>query len=83
MTPGAPPVGQCCYCNAPAPRLYRLPPRALRGLLRDGPACHFCYIKLSGIKPTKSRLVSASELAEGQETRPRRTGTAPTNRRAV
>jgi hypothetical protein len=49
----------CTFCNAPAPGLYVLPARVARRLPLVRPACYFCFIRISGIRPTRSRLVSA------------------------
>jgi hypothetical protein len=54
-------LGECRYCNAPAPRLYTLPPRLRPELRAVGPACYFCFIRSSGIRPTRAQLASAAE----------------------
>lgn len=51
-------IGECRYCNAPAPRLYALPPRLRPEQRAAGPACYFCFIRVTGIKPTRRQLVS-------------------------
>ena len=49
---------ECQLCNAPAPRLYALPPRVRQARPNVGSACYFCYIRVTGIKPTRRQLVS-------------------------
>ena len=53
--------GECRYCNTLAPRLYTLPPRLRPELRAVGPACYFCLIRATGIKPTRLQLASAAE----------------------
>jgi hypothetical protein len=52
-------VGECRYCNAPVPRLYALPARLRPELRSAGPVCYFCFIRATGIKPTRRQLVRA------------------------
>ena len=54
----------CPFCSAPAPRVYALPPRISREHPQVRPACYFCYIRMAGIKPTRSRLVSVRHLTD-------------------
>jgi hypothetical protein len=54
-------LDECRLCNTPAPRLYTLPPRARQGRLVGGPACYFCFIRATGIKPTRRQLVGNAE----------------------
>ena len=61
MTSKASAVIICPFCSAPAPGLYELPTRIVRTHQRVRPACYFCYIRMSGIKPTRSRLVADVE----------------------
>ena len=49
---------ECHLCNAPAPRLYALPPQVRRARPSAGPACYFCFIRATGIKPTRRQIVS-------------------------
>ena len=55
----------CPFCSAPAPRVYALPPRISREHPRVRPACYFCYIRMAGIKPTRSRLISGRHRSDG------------------
>jgi hypothetical protein len=55
-------MATCHFCNLSSPRLYAVPEKSLRGRRVDGPACYFCYIKMTGIKPTRRKLVAASEV---------------------
>ena len=48
---------ECRLCNAPAPRLYALPPRVRQARPSSGPACYFCFIRATGIKPTRRQIV--------------------------
>ena len=48
---------ECYLCNAPAPRLYALPPRVSQARPGAGPACYFCFIRVTGIKPTRRQIV--------------------------
>ena len=48
---------ECHLCNAPAPRLYALPPRIRQARPSAGPACYFCFIRVTGIKPTRRQIV--------------------------
>lgn len=63
MTSKASSTVSCPLCNAPAPGLYELPTRVARRLPLVRPACYFCYIRMAGIKPTRSRLVTTVVLA--------------------
>jgi hypothetical protein len=54
----------CPFCSATALHVYALPSRVSRELPHVRPACYFCYIRMAGIKPTRSRLVSAHHLAD-------------------
>ena len=49
-------LNECRYCNAPASRLYVLPPRVRLENRASGPACYFCFIRVAGIKPTRKHL---------------------------
>ena len=51
---------ECRYCAAPASRLYILPPRVRPERRAAGPACYFCFIRVTGIKPTRRQLASAA-----------------------
>ena len=50
--------GVCPRCNARAPRLYRLPEKALLSRAAPPAACSFCYVRLVGITPTRRQLVA-------------------------
>lgn len=52
----------CQQCEADTARLYSLPTRLTGG---RGPrvVCHFCYIRLSGLRPTRAALADRAELA--------------------
>jgi len=69
--PAPPPVSPralktvCAYCDAPAPRLYLLPLRARVGRHQDGPACHFCFLRLAGIKPDRRHLAPPDGALDG------------------
>jgi hypothetical protein len=52
---------ECRYCTAPASRLYSLPPRVRPERRGAGPACYFCFIRVTGIKPTRRQLASPVE----------------------
>jgi hypothetical protein len=52
---------ECRYCNVLAPRLYTLPPRIRPELRAVGPACYFCFIRTTGIKPTRRQLAAVTE----------------------
>ena len=52
---------ECRYCTAPASRLYSLPPRVRPERRGAGPACYFCFLRVTGIKPTRRQLVSPVE----------------------
>jgi hypothetical protein len=54
----------CPFCSTPAPCVYTLPPRVANTLPLIRPACYFCYIRMAGIKPTRSRIAMAGELAD-------------------
>ena len=54
-------LNECRMCNAPSPRLYTLPPRARHNGRVAGPACYFCFIRATGIKPTRRQQVKAVE----------------------
>ncbi|MFN8637123.1 MAG: hypothetical protein U0893_25020 [Chloroflexota bacterium] len=63
------PSADCPSCNAPASRIYSLPTHRARGR-RVAAACYFCYIRITGIKPTRSRLVALGRdelLADGSD----------------
>jgi hypothetical protein len=47
-----------------APRLYTLPAKALRGRRVARPACYFCFIRTTGIKPTRRQLVRSADLGD-------------------
>jgi hypothetical protein len=47
---------ECRYCSAPAPRLYTLPLRLRPEIRAAGPACFFCYLRATGMKPTRRQL---------------------------
>jgi hypothetical protein len=51
-------IGECRYCNAPTPRLYALPARLRPEQRAAGPACYFCFIRATGIKPTRRQLAT-------------------------
>jgi hypothetical protein len=55
----------CPFCSTPAPHVYSLPTRVANRLPRVRPACYFCYIRMTGIKPTRSRIVADGELVDG------------------
>jgi len=55
----------CTFCNFPAPRLYVLPPRVATTRTTAGPACYFCFIKMTGIKPNRSRLSPTTAGSDG------------------
>jgi hypothetical protein len=57
----------CPFCSAPAPGVYALPPRVSREHPYVRPACYFCYIRMAGIKPTRSRLVSVGHRSDGTD----------------
>ena len=61
MTYGATMLNECRMCNAPTPRLYTLPQRARHNGRVAGPACYFCFIRATGIKPTRRQLVTSAE----------------------
>lgn len=50
---------ECHLCNAPVPRVYALPPRVSQARPGAGPACYFCFIRVTGIKPTRRQIVKA------------------------
>jgi hypothetical protein len=54
----------CTMCRAPGPRLYLLPERAARDGFHTGPTCYFCFIRMTGMKPTRSRLAPVSVTPE-------------------
>jgi hypothetical protein len=62
-------MATCQMCNAPSPRLYTVPAKSLRGRRIDGSACYFCYIRTTGIKPTRSKLVSESSATDASSIR--------------
>ena len=51
--------GECRYCNASVPRLYALPVRLRPEQRAAGPACYFCFLRATGIKPSRRELVLA------------------------
>jgi hypothetical protein len=53
---------ECHLCNAPAPRLYALPSRVREVRPGAGPACYFCFIRTTGIKPTRRQIVRSGNL---------------------
>jgi hypothetical protein len=55
-------VSECRYCSVPARQLYALPARLRPEQRAAGPACYFCFIRATGIKPTRRQL-SVSETA--------------------
>jgi hypothetical protein len=57
-------LGECRYCNAPSPRLYALPARIRPERRAAGPACYFCFIRATGIKPTRRQIVRAEQQGE-------------------
>jgi hypothetical protein len=57
----------CPFCSAPAPGVYALPPRVSREHPHGRPACYFCYIRMAGIKPTRSSLVSVRDRSDGAD----------------
>lgn len=56
MSMGMSAAATCPFCSSSAPRLYELPARAIRVRQQDRPACYFCYLRMTGIKPTRSRI---------------------------
>jgi len=54
-------LNECRVCNTPAPRLYILPFRVRHGGRVAEPACYFCFIRATGIKPTRRQLVTNVE----------------------
>jgi hypothetical protein len=61
MTSGATMLNECRICNTPTPKLYALPQRARHDGRVAGPACFFCFIRATGIKPTRRQLVTHAE----------------------
>jgi hypothetical protein len=55
---------ECHLCNAPAPKLYLLPPRVRQVRPSAGPACYFCFIRTAGIKPTRRQIVRPASVDE-------------------
>jgi hypothetical protein len=53
---------ECQLCNAPAPRMYVLPPRIRQARPAARSACYFCFIRVTGIKPTRRQIVSQSDV---------------------
>src|SRR4051794_38983237 len=52
---------KCLSSPAPPPRLYSLPPRVRPERRGAGPACYFCFIRVTGIKPTRRQLAGPVE----------------------
>jgi hypothetical protein len=50
---------ECRHCSAPAAHLYTLPPRVRPEQRAAGPACYFCFLRATGIKPTRRYLARA------------------------
>ena len=61
-------IGECRYCNAPTPRLYALPARLRPEQRAAGPACYFCFIRATGIKPTRRQLTNPTISGESSVT---------------
>jgi hypothetical protein len=57
---GVPVLIECRYCNAMAARLYTLPPRLRPEQRAVGPACYFCFIRATGLKPTRRQVVTVA-----------------------
>jgi hypothetical protein len=53
---------ECHLCSTPAPRLYMLPPKVRQVRPVTGAACYFCFIRATGIKPTRRQQVSLASL---------------------
>ena len=48
----------CCeYCGFAAARLYAVPPVRRTDERTELAVCHFCYLRLRGIRPNRSVLV--------------------------
>ena len=62
----------CPVCQRPDPKLYRLPADVWSGPVPPEAVCFFCYLRLTGNRPTRSRLASESGPCRG--------GTAGTDR---
>jgi hypothetical protein len=45
--------------------VYTLPSRVSGRLPLVRPACYFCYIRMTGIKPTRSRIALIADGADG------------------
>jgi len=52
----------CQQCEAGAPRLYYLPTRWTGGGRGPRVVCHFCYIRLSGLRPTRAALADGAGM---------------------
>jgi hypothetical protein len=65
MSLHVPAAVRCPFCSAASPHVYTLPERVTGRLPHVRPACYFCYIKLTGIKPTRSRI---ELIADGADT---------------
>jgi hypothetical protein len=59
---------ECRLCNLPAPRLYLLPPRVSQTRPGAGPACYFCFIRTTGIKPTRRQIVGSAIVGRTRAT---------------
>ena len=57
-------IDECRYCNAPTPRLYALPSRLRPEQRAAGPACYFCFIRATGIKPTRRQLAAPAASSD-------------------
>ena len=55
--------GMCPRCHASAPRVYGLPEKVLKSQASPRSACYFCFVRIVGIKPTRSRLIAWPDLA--------------------
>lgn len=57
----------CAFCSSAAARVYELPTRVARTLPLVRPACYFCFLRMAGIKPTRTRLVGRAGAADAEE----------------
>jgi hypothetical protein len=67
----------CPRCHAGVPRLYGLPDKVLLSRAAPRAACYFCYVRIVGIKPTRTRLLqSLLPAVSSSEKEPRRSTTS-------
>jgi hypothetical protein len=52
---------ECPKCSGPGKQLYRVPPAQQGGVVPISVACYFCYLRLTGRKPTASKLEPGTE----------------------